>query len=158
MRFFWGTQFGPPMPVSSVEDITLYVDYMKQMIDPKKINVGFPLLGYDWTLPFIQGFSQGNAITLDAAIEQARLMKSTILFDEASETPYYEYSVEASDRSIQHIVWFVDARTINAIVNLVIENGLQGTGLWNIMTYYPQLWLIINSNFSIVKLMPEEFL
>lgn len=155
MRFYWGTQYGPPMPISSIENISLYVNYTKQMMDPKKINVGFPLLGYDWTLPYIEGFSEANAITLDAVIDLARSMKSTILFDEVSKTPYYEYAIEASGRIIQHIVWFVDARTIYAIVNLVLENGLSGTGLWNIMSYYPQLWLIINSNCKIKKLLSE---
>ena len=155
MRFYWGTQYGPPMPISSIENISLYVNYTKQMMDPKKINVGFPLLGYDWTLPYIEGFSEANAITLDAVIDLARSMKSTILFDEVSKTPYYEYAIETSGRIIQHIVWFVDARTIYAIVNLVLENGLSGTGLWNIMSYYPQLWLIINSNCKIKKLLSE---
>ncbi|MDD3173900.1 MAG: LysM peptidoglycan-binding domain-containing protein [Herbinix sp.] len=155
MRFYWGTQYGPPMPVSSVENISLYVDYMNQMIEPKKINIGFPLLGYDWTLPYIQGFSEANAITLDAAIDLAQSMNSTILFDDVSETPYYEYTSKESGRIVQHIVWFVDARTIYAIVNLVLENGLRGTGLWNIMYYYPQLWFIIISNCKIEKLLSE---
>lgn len=153
MRFFWGTQYGPPMPISSVENISLYVNYMKQVLDPKKINIGFPLLGYDWTLPYIKDFSKANSITLDTAIEIARLMKSTILFDDVSQTPYFEYTIDEFKITINHIVWFVDARTIDAIVNLVIDNGLQGTGLWNIMSYNPQLWLIINSNCKIEKLL-----
>jgi Predicted glycosyl hydrolase len=152
MRFYWGTLYGPPMPVSSVKNISLYVDYMKEMIDPKSINIGFPLLGYDWALPYIEGFTQGNAITLDTSLDLARLNDSIILFDDVSQTPYFGYGTDVSQNTIQHIVWFVDARTINAIVNLVIENGMEGTGLWNIMTYFPQLWLIINSNCEIVKL------
>jgi Predicted glycosyl hydrolase len=155
MRFFWGTQYGPPMPVSSVENISLYLEYIKQMIEPNKINIGFPLLGYDWTIPYIEGFSEANAISLDAAIELARLMDSVILFDEASKTPYFKYEIETSGRSIQHIVWFTDARTIDAIVRLVIENDLGGMGLWNIMSYNSQLWLIINSNCTIKKLLTE---
>ncbi|WP_271714495.1 LysM peptidoglycan-binding domain-containing protein [Anaeromicropila herbilytica] len=155
MRFFWGTQYVPPMPVSSVANISLYVDYMKQMIDPKKINVGFPLLGYDWTLPYVEGYSEGNAITLDSALDLARLMESTIQFDEISETPNYEYNNNLGESIIEHIVWFVDARTIYGIVNLVIENNLRGNGLWNIMNYNPQLWLITNSNCIIEKVLPE---
>lgn len=156
LRFYWGTQYGPPMPVSSVKSITLYVNYMKQKIEPQILNIGFPLLGYEWTLPYIQGYSEGNALTLDATIELARLMNSTILFDENSVTPYYEYKNEVGERIIEHMVWFVDARTLYAIVNLVLENGLKGTGLWNIMTYNPQLWLITNSNCIIEKVLPER--
>jgi spore germination protein len=155
MRFFWGTQYGPPMPVSSIADIKLYLEYIKQMIEPKKLNIGFPLLGYDWRLPYIQGFSEANAITLAAAIDLARYYKSTILFDEISKTPYFEYQVQANKGVDNHVVWFVDARTINEIVNLVIENDLQGTGLWNIMSYYPQFWLVINAQCEIDKLLPE---
>lgn len=155
MSFYWGMQYGPPMPVSSVNNITLYVNYMMQKIEPKKINVGFPLIGYEWTLPYIQGYSAGNAITLVASIELARLMESAILFDDNSETPYYEYKNKVGERIIEHMVWFVDARTLYAIVNLVLENGLRGIGLWNIMTYNPQLWLITNSNCIIEKVLPE---
>lgn len=154
-KFFWGTQYGPPMPVDSVQSISLYVDYVMNMIDPSKINIAFPLLGYDWTLPYIQGFSVANAITLDAAIELARTTDSTIQFDEVSTTPYFEYMVKEKESVYQHIVWFADARTIEAIINLTIEKGLHGTGLWNIMSYYPQLWLIINETCKIEKVLPE---
>lgn len=151
-RFYWGTQYGPPMPVSSINNISLYLDYVIQTMEPQKISIGFPLLGYDWTIPYIEGFSKANAITLERVIELANTMKATILFDEVSETPYFEYSNIEGERTVKHIVWFVDARTIYAIVNLTLENKLQGTGLWNIMSNFPQLWLIINSNCEIKKL------
>lgn len=157
MSFFWGKQYGPIMPVSSIKNISLYVDYVTKMVDPKKINVGFPIIGYDWTLPYIKGVSEANAITLDNAIELARIMKSTILFDEDSKTPYFKYTIEANEKATAHIVWFVDARTLEAIVDMVVEHGLQGTGLWIIMNYCPQLWLIINSTFKIKKLIPEIY-
>lgn len=157
MRFYWGTQYGPPMPVSSIENIALYLSYMIQIIKPKKMNIGFPLLGYDWTLPYIKGFSEANSLSLDNAINLARMKKSNILFDDISETPYFEYAVDTAGRMINHIVWFVDARTIDAIIDLVLENEMQGTGLWNIMNYYSQLWLIINSNFKIIKRISEIY-
>ena len=155
MSFYWGTQYGPPMPVGSVENISLYVDYLKQMMESEKINVGFPVLGYEWALPYIEGFSKGNAISLDGAIELALLMKATIMFDDVSKTPYFEYSINAQNKQSQYIVWFVDARTLAAIIELVINNKLGGMGLWNIMNFYPQLWLMVNSTFEIEKISPE---
>jgi Predicted glycosyl hydrolase len=157
MKFYWGTLYGPPMPVSSVEDITLYVNYMLKEVEPKKINIGFPLLGYDWKLPYKKDFTEAHAITLDNAIDLARQMNAVILFDEASQTPYFTYTEELYGREAYHKVWFVDARTIEAVLNLVLEKGLLGTGLWNIMSYYSQLWLIINSTCNIGKLLPEMF-
>ena len=48
-------------------------------------------------------------------------------------------------------MWFVDARSIDALLDLVVEYDLQGTGIWNITVYNAQLWLIINSQFEIAK-------
>lgn len=155
MRFFWGTQYGPPMPVSSVYDIELYMNYTLQMMEANKLNIGFPLLGYDWPLPYVQGSTKANAISIERAVDLARFMKATILFDDVSKTPYYEYKIEGAGGTINHIVWFVDARTIYEIVNLTIENGLQGTGLWNIMSFDPQFWLVVNSLCKIEKFLPE---
>jgi spore germination protein len=155
MRFFWGTLYGPPMPVSSISNIELYLDFMLQTIEPNKINTGFPLLGYDWTLPYIEDTSEANSITLATALDLARMMQSTIYFDNNSKTPYFEYGIDENGTFVDHLVWFVDARSINEIVNMVLDNKLRGTGLWNIMVYYPWFWLIINSNFKIEKLLPE---
>lgn len=155
MRFFWGTSYGPPMPVSSISNIKLYLDYMLQTIESSKTNIGFPLLGYDWELPYVEETSAANSITLDTANALARMMNSTIYFDEVSKTPYFPYTINENGTLVDHMVWFVNARAISEIVNMVLENKLSGTGLWNIMVYYPWFWLIINSNFNIIKLLPE---
>lgn len=41
-------------------------------------------------------------------------------------------------------------------MNLVAERGLVGTGIWSIMVYEPQLWLVIISQYDIVKLRSES--
>jgi spore germination protein len=155
MKFFWGTQYGPPKPVSSIADIQLYLNYVKQFVAPQKLNIGFPLLGYDWSLPYIQGVSQANVITNDAIINLAVTKKSIIQFDELSRTPFMNYESELGGIVTNHVIWFVNARAIEEIVNMIIEDGLNGSGLWNIMTYTPQLWLVINSISSIIKFIPE---
>jgi spore germination protein len=155
MRFYWGTQYGPPKPVSSIADIQLYLNYVKQFVDPKKLNIGFPLLGYDWSLPYIKGVTQANAISNESIYNLAIAKKSIIQFDEISRTPFMNYESELGGNVTNHVVWFVDARAIEEIVNMIIEDGLYGAGLWNIMTYAPQLWLVINSTSSIIKFLPE---
>ncbi|MBA4687367.1 MAG: LysM peptidoglycan-binding domain-containing protein [Candidatus Galacturonibacter soehngenii] len=155
MKFLWGTKYEPPGPVSSIKTITAYLDYMLESVTPSVVNIGFPLLGYDWRLPYILGYTQANAVTLESAIELAILTESIISFDDKSKTPHFEYSMETDARINRNIVWFVDARALYEIVKLVIEKKLSGTGLWYIMNYYPQLWLIIVSNCKIERLLPE---
>ncbi len=153
---YWGTLTGPPRPVSSIPEVKEYLDYVKKMVDPKKLNISFPLIGYIWTLPYIRGYTKANSYTINAAINLAYLTDSTILFDEVSKTPYFSYEYESRTDIIKHEVRFVDARTINEIIKLTIENALQGTGLWNIMSFYPQIWIMFNSIYRIIKLLPEE--
>lgn len=155
MKFNWGTKYEPPGPVNSIKTITAYLDFMLQSLSPSEVNIGFPLLGYDWRLPYILGYTQANAVTLESAIEIAVLTESNISFDEISRTPYFEYAMETYARINRNIVWFVDARALYDIVELVIHKKLSGTGLWYIMNYYPQLWLIIVSNCKIERLLPE---
>lgn len=155
MKFHWGTRFSPPGPVSSIKTVTAYLDFMLETVDPKYLNITFPLLGYDWKLPYILGYTEANALTLDSAIELAVITQSIIFFDESSQTPYFEYTLNEDSRLNRNIVWFVDARGIYDIVKLVIDKNLSGTGLWNIMNYYPQLWLIIVANCDIERLLPE---
>jgi hypothetical protein len=45
------------------------------------------------------------------------------------------------------MIWFKDAR--NSILNLVRDYGLAGIVVWNIMNYYYQTWLVIDSQADI---------
>ncbi len=151
INFQWGYNFGPPVPIASINDLHSLIDYTVNYIIPEKTGVGIPIMGYDWELPYIVGFSSAYSLKLDSVITLAREVGAVIEFDEISETPYFTY-IELNS-GIQHLVWFIDARTIDSLMNLVSEYGLQGTGVWNIMNYYPQMWLVINSQYEIERIL-----
>lgn len=71
--------------------------------------------------------------------------------DEESQTPYFTYTKSNIMGPENHIVWFIDARSIKALDNVIIDNDLIGTGLWNIISYNQQLFSAINARFSIIK-------
>ncbi|SHO51746.1 LysM peptidoglycan-binding domain-containing protein [Anaerocolumna xylanovorans] len=152
MQYNWGYSFGPPAPVSSDFMLREFLNYAITMIPPKKIVIGLPIIGYDWELPYIVGVSKANSLSLDSVINLALNYDAIIQFDEISKTPYFEYSVDKSGVLIQHIVWFIDVRSIDALVKLVPEYGLSGSGVWNIMNYYSQLWLVINTQYEIISI------
>lgn len=141
----------PPSPVSSIKSTEAYVNYLKEFIPTDRIVIGNTTVGYDWELPFYAGVSSVNSISVDNAIDLARNEGVAIQFDEESQTPYFSYTIANRGREIEHIVWFVDARSINAMLNLVVEHNLLGTSIWNIMNYDSQFWLLINSQFDIEK-------
>lgn len=153
LNYNWGYSYGPPAPVASVYLMKQYFDYITKMIPPDKIEIGLPIIGYDWELPYIIGVSKANALTLESVITLARDTGTVIQFDEVSQTPYFNYTDKRSGAPRSHIVWFVDARSIEAILKMVIEFGFRGTGIWNIMNYYAQMWLIMNSDYEIDTLL-----
>ena len=52
----------------------------------------------------------------------------------------------------RHEVWFEDARSIRTKLALAGEYQLHGISIWNIMRYFPQLWLVLNNLYEIEKL------
>lgn len=154
LQFIWGTNYGPPLPVNSIAKIKSFIDYAITNISSTSIAVGLSIISYDWQLPYIPGNSYANSLSLNSALRLAQDKGVSIQFDEVSQSPFFTYiQLETSE----HIVWSVDARTISSLVDLINQYELQGAGLWNLMIYTAQLWLIINSQFEIEKLIPDKF-
>lgn len=154
LQFIWGTNYGPPAPVSSIRNLRAYAEYVVTMVPPNKVVLGEPLISYDWELPYIQGRSSANALTIDAALRMADVTGETIRFDEISATLYFNYKWVNYGSTEQHIVWTVDARSIDALNNLIDELDIAGTGVWNIMVYSTQLWSVIRSRYDVIKVLP----
>jgi spore germination protein len=125
-----------------------FLEYLIQFIPPTKLNIGLATIGYDWELPYSAGLSSVNSLTLENTIRLAGNYGKAIRFDEISQTPFFNYTTE---NDVEHIVWFIDARSIKAILDLVTKYQLLGTGIWNIAVYNPQLWSIINALYEIEK-------
>lgn len=130
-------------PIKNVESV---IKYGVTQITPSKILMGVPLYGYDWSLPYVQG-TKATSLSPQRAVEIAAEYNASIEFDEVSQAPYFYYSDEG-----EHIVWFEDAKSIDAKMNIVDNYGLAGVGYWNIDRYFPQNWLVLNSRFKIVRL------
>jgi len=145
----------PPGPVTSIKKLHDFLAVATTIISENIIDIGAPAIGFDWELPYIPNVSKSVILKYYTALELASNQNSIINFDEPSQTPYFTYSRAITGVPIQHIVWFVDARTINSLVNLIPEFNLNGTGIWIIMYYFSQIWSIINSQYTIKKILPE---
>lgn len=154
LQLVWGTNYGPPAPVSSINEIRTFIDYVASMVSSDKIIIGSTTISYDWQLPYIPSNPNAVSLTIDSVINLAQDVGATIQFDETSQTPFFLYNQITSGAPTQHIVWTIDARSIDALEKLMKEYSLNGIGIWNIMTYYSQFWTLINSQYEIVKIIP----
>ncbi len=148
MTYEWGYTFGPPMAVAPIDKVRQVVDFAVTQIPRSKILLGIPNYGYDWTLPFVEGQSMAENISIPEAMARAERVGATIQYDETAQSPYYEYT-DAQGR--QHIVWYEDARSIRAKLQLVEEYGLAGVGFWTIMDPWPSGQEVLREMFTVAK-------
>lgn len=148
MTYEWGYTYGPPMAVAPINKVREVLDFAAGEIPPYKIFMGIPNYGYDWTLPFVIGESKARSLSNLDAVRLAYEKNAVIEFDEISAAPYFTYYEPSG---AEHIVWFEDARSIDAKVRLINEYGFRGGTVWNLTKFFPQMWVVINSLFNIRK-------
>ena len=147
MTYEWGYTAGPPMAVAPLPNVKAVVDYAVTEISREKLLLGIPNYGYDWPLPFVQGTTRARSLSNQEAIALAVRYRADILYDETAQAPYFHYTDSAGTI---HEVWFEDARSLSAKLRLIAAYGLQGTGIWNLMRPFSQLWLVLDSLYRIL--------
>lgn len=153
LKFLWGANDNPPSPVSNINHVRSLISYVSAIVPSDKIIIGIPFLGYDWQLPFVPNRTTALLMSIHAVLQLAYDTGTMIQFDENSQTPFYYYNQMNIGVPIDHVVWFIDVRSLSGLYDLIRQYSLSGSGIWNIMYYYPQLWTSINSQFDIIKLL-----
>lgn len=148
MTYEWGYTFGPPLAVAPIQNVRRVVDYALTRISRQKILLGIPTYGYDWTLPYEPGNPGAPSISPVEAVNLARQYGAEIQFDESAKSPYFRYTDNAGNL---HEVWFEDARSIQAKLDLAREYDLLGIGYWNSMREFPQNWVVLNNEYTIIE-------
>ncbi|KOA20617.1 spore germination protein YaaH [Clostridium homopropionicum DSM 5847] len=147
MTYEWGYTYGPPKAVAPINEVIKVLNYAVTAIPRDKILMGIPNYGYDWTLPYVKG-TAARSIANTAAVDLAARYGAVIRYDEKSQAPFFNY-FDASGR--QHVVWFEDARSMDAKLRLVNRYNLGGVSYWTINRFFPQNWLVLNSLYRVEK-------
>ena len=128
MTYEWGYLYGPPLAIAPLGEVRRVINYAVSEIPPEKILLGMPNYAYDWTLPYRKG-RPAKLLTVMGARDLAYKVGAEIKFSDGAAAPFFEYY----DRmGVPHIVWFDDAKSTNARLDLVSEYGLAGVSFWTI--------------------------
>lgn len=149
MTYEWGYTFGPPMAVAPINEVRKVLSYAVTAIPRKKIFMGIANYGYDWTLPYVPG-SRAATLSNVGAVNLARREGAEIKYDMKSQAPYFNYF---DDKRKEHVVWFDDARSIEAKLRLLNQYSLGGASYWTIGRWFPQNWLVLSSLYDVRKIL-----
>lgn len=149
MTYEWGYTYGPPLAVAPLPQVSRVLDYAVKVIPSKKILMGMPNYGYDWTLPYTRG-TAARSLSNTAAVDLAIKEGVAIQYDTTAQAPFFYYK---DDEGKQHVVWFDDARSIQARLKLVDKYNLGGVSYWTIIRFFPQNWIVLSSMYNIKKVL-----
>ena len=151
MTYEWGYTYGPPMAVSPIDKVRDVVEFGVSQIPSEKIYMGMPNYGYNWPLPFVSGRTAATPLSNVQAVSLALEKNAEIRFDETAMSPFFTYFDETGNGAVEHEVWFQNGRSAEAMFRLAAEFDLRGVAVWNIMKYFPALWLVLISLYNIRK-------
>lgn len=136
------------MAIAPIDQVRAVLNYATSVIPPAKILMGVALYGYDWPLPYPSG-GRASGIDNNSAQNLATREQVPVEFEGRSASPFFEYT--AADMS-RHRVWFEDALSTAAKLQLVYEYGLRGVSYWVLGNEFPQTWYLLDDSFEVRKI------
>ena len=133
--------YGPPMLLSPISQVRQVLDYAVTAIPNEKILLGIPCYGYDWTFPYAVG-TQTRVLSPLQAVALAMTVGVDIEYDINAAAAYFYY-YDASGN--QHLVSFLDPRSIFEKLKLVIKHQLGGVSYWTGNNRFEPANLVVNS-------------
>lgn len=139
----WCNTYSEAGAISPFDKVYDVCDYARKNIDTKKLFLGIPNYGYDWS-------TGDSALPLGnrEAIKIAREKGGEVKYDASASSPHFEYY---DAEGCLHSIYFEDVRSISALLSLINEFGFCGLSVWNAMKLDPELWVLINGSYRIEK-------
>lgn len=125
---------GPIAPVNWVAGV---LSFARTMIPAGKIMQGVPFYGYDWV------GRTGSPVVWGDAMALADKRGTTINWDRDSAAPWFQYS----DQGGEHAVWFENATSVDAKLQLANAYGVGGVVVWRVGGEDPATWSALRSRF-----------
>ncbi|MBQ2960945.1 MAG: hypothetical protein IJE09_06965 [Oscillospiraceae bacterium] len=123
----WAHAYSPPLPLAPLPYIRAALDKLCPIIASEKMLLGISGSGFDWRLPWRQGDS-ARQISTPLAAQLAMSQRAEIRFDPRAQAPYFDY-LDAIQ--LRRRVYFEDARSIAAKLDLLPEYALAGIALYS---------------------------
>ncbi|MDO3677973.1 LysM peptidoglycan-binding domain-containing protein [Paenibacillus ehimensis] len=133
-----------PGPVVSIGWMERVIRYALTKMPASKITAAVSVFGFDFNLTT----GRNTYATYSMAMNLARRYNKDVIFDERTQTPMFAYTDESGNR---HEVWFENAASIRAKMQLAHRLGIRGIALWRLGMEDPGMWTMMENEFVIRK-------
>lgn len=127
-----------PGPVVSIGWMERVLRYTISKMPKEKVVGAVSVFGFDFNLTT----GRNTYVTYDMAINLARRYNREVIFDEETQTPMFAYTDAQGNN---HEVWFEDARSIYAKIELAWELGIKGIALWRLGMEDDSMWTMLKN-------------
>jgi len=139
MAYDWHHAGSEPGPVAPITEVRRTIEFAIKSVPRRKLIIGVPLYGYNWSVPYKPG-TVASAISNQDAIKTAMRYQSSIQYSKEYKSPFFQYKDQAGQT---HEVWFEDVRSMSEKMVLVRKFGLQAIGAWQLtLGFTPGPWLL----------------
>lgn len=129
----WSTS--DPGAIAPIDWYEQNIQYAVENCGAKKVLVGVSAYGYDWD----KSKKKGETITYPNAVVLADKKGVEVKYDETAQAPYFSYD--------NHEVWFENARSIAAKLNVVAKYQPAGIAIWRLGQEQPEIWQEVDKIF-----------
>lgn len=128
-------------PIASAGWVDRVVEYALTKLPPEKILLGIPGYGFDWNY----GDGTSRYLSYRLAMDTAKRYGKSIRWDAQSQVPYFNYT---DKKGFWHSVYFENASSTAAKLDVVNKYNLGGIALWRLGMEDPATWRVIAGKFG----------
>lgn len=149
--YTWGSVKSGPTAIAPIDRVRASLDALTEFVPPAKISLGTPNFAYSWKIPDPPEGEEPRYLSNLQALALAGEKRADILYSEESASPYFLYTDTVQEIPREYETWFEDGRSVNAMLETVIDYNLPGFGVWTVNRYFPQLWVSAAAVFRIAE-------
>jgi spore germination protein len=117
---------------------------LEEGVPPHKILLGIGVYGYDWTV----GQVGARAMSFEAIERLRQQQNAYVTYHSTFQVPHLTYLDGKGER---HEVWYENARSVAAKLDLVRKYDLGGIILWRLGLEDPAVWNVIRARLSPIE-------
>ncbi len=131
-----GGSAGAVAPIGWIQDV---LTYATSRFPASRLLLGIGLYGYNWDTT---AKSTATSARFDQVAAFLAKPGATGGYDETDQAPWVKY---VDDQQHQHELWYENAKSFGAKIQLMINDQLAGFGVWRLGQEDPAVWTVIST-------------